>query len=72
MLVLKIKPCMSKYKQFSLRNCGWLIKSVMVSLKKFSKWITVENLELIHEKIFVRKFLLAEKPSQFPLAFGES
>ncbi len=32
MLVLKIKPCMSKYKQFIRRNCEWLIKSVIVYL----------------------------------------
>ena len=32
MLVSKIKPCMSKYKQFILRNCEWLIKSVIVYL----------------------------------------
>ena len=32
MLVSKIKPCMSKYKQTILRNCEWLIKSVIVYL----------------------------------------
>ena len=32
MLVLKIKPCMSKYKQFIQRNCERLIKSVIVYL----------------------------------------
>ena len=32
MLVSKIKPCMSKYKQFILWNCEWLIKSVIVYL----------------------------------------
>jgi hypothetical protein len=32
MLVSKIKPCMSKYKQFIQRNCEWLIKSVIVYL----------------------------------------
>ena len=32
MLVSKIKPCMSKYKHFILRNCEWLIKSVIVYL----------------------------------------
>ena len=32
MLVSKIKPCMSKYKQFVLWNCEWLIKSVIVYL----------------------------------------
>ena len=32
MLVSKIKPCMSKYKQVILRNCEWLIKSVIVYL----------------------------------------
>ena len=31
-LVLKIKPCMSKYKQPILRNCEWLIISVIVYL----------------------------------------
>ena len=32
MLVSKIKPCMSKYKQFIKWNCEWLIKSVIVYL----------------------------------------
>jgi hypothetical protein len=32
MLVSKIKPCMSKYKQSIRRNCEWLIKSVIVYL----------------------------------------
>ena len=32
MLVSKIKPCMSKYKQLLLWNCEWLIKSVIVYL----------------------------------------
>jgi len=32
MLVSKIKPCMSKYKQIVRRNCEWLIKSVIVYL----------------------------------------
>ena len=32
MLVSKIKPCMSKYKQSIQRNCEWLIKSVIVYL----------------------------------------
>ncbi len=32
MLVSKIKPCMSKYKQTIRRNCEWLIKSVIVYL----------------------------------------
>lgn len=32
MLVSKIKPCMSKYKQIILWNCEWLIKSVIVYL----------------------------------------
>jgi hypothetical protein len=32
MLVSKIKPCMSKYKQSILWNCEWLIKSVIVYL----------------------------------------
>ena len=32
MLVSKIKPCMSKYKQIVQRNCEWLIKSVIIYL----------------------------------------
>ena len=32
MLVSKIKPCMSKYKQSIRWNCEWLIKSVIVYL----------------------------------------
>ena len=35
MLVLKIKPCMSKYKNLYLRNCEWLIKSVIIYLMVF-------------------------------------
>lgn len=31
-LVSKIKPCMSKYKQFIQRNCEWLIISVIIYL----------------------------------------
>ena len=34
-LVSKIKPCMSKYKQFILWNCEWLIISVIVYLIVF-------------------------------------
>jgi hypothetical protein len=50
MLVSKIKPCMSKYKQFIPRNCEWLIKSVIVYLISTFTWITVVILELIHAK----------------------
>ena len=32
MLVLKIKPCMPKYRWIKNRNCGWLIKSVIINL----------------------------------------
>jgi len=32
MLVSKIKPCMSKYKQIYMWNCEWLIISVIVYL----------------------------------------
>ena len=32
MLVLKIKPCMSKYRWIRNRNCGWLNKSVIINL----------------------------------------
>ena len=47
MLVLKIKPCMSKYK-YHTANCEWLIKSVIVYLIIKITWITVVILELIH------------------------
>jgi hypothetical protein len=47
MLVLKIKPCMSKYNPFG-ENCGWLIKSVGIYMNTPSTWITTENLRLIH------------------------
>ncbi len=50
MLVSKIKPCMSKYKCFILRNCGWLIISVIIYLIDSVTWITVGILELIHAK----------------------
>ena len=33
MLVLKIKPCKPKFKVIN-RNCGWLIKSVIINLVK--------------------------------------
>ena len=49
MLVSKIKPCMSKYKQFIQWNCEWLIKSVIVYLiVPLLHGITVVILELIH------------------------
>ena len=34
MLVLKIKPCMPRYRWTKNRDCGWLIKSVRISLVK--------------------------------------
>ena len=49
MLIEKIKPCMSKYKQFIQRNCGRLIISVIIYLT-FILWITLENLGLIHSQ----------------------
>jgi len=48
MLVLKIKPCMSKYKHVERRNCERLLKSVIVYLIVPTTWITVVILELIH------------------------
>jgi hypothetical protein len=47
MLVSKIKPCMSKYNLLILRNCEWLIKSVIVYLMVLTTRITVVILELI-------------------------
>jgi len=47
MLVSKIKPCMSKYKQVILRNCEWLIKSAIIYLMVEATRITVVILELI-------------------------
>ena len=32
MLVLKIKPCMPEYRWTKNRDCGWLIKSVIINL----------------------------------------
>ena len=49
-LVSKIKPCMSKYKQFIRWNCEWLIISVLAYLILLTTWITVVILELIHAK----------------------
>lgn len=50
MLVSKIKPCMSKYKQVILRNCEWLIKSAIIYLMVEATRITVVILELIRAK----------------------
>lgn len=50
MLVLKIKPCMSKYRWIINRNCGWLNKSVIINLvMTLIIWITLLIVELIHE-----------------------
>ncbi len=50
MLVLKIKPCMPKYRWINNRNCGWLNKSVIINLVKIIiKRITLLIVELIHE-----------------------
>ena len=39
MLVLKIKPCMPKFRWiFENRDCGWLNKSVVISLVFFFDW----------------------------------
>ena len=43
MLVSKIKPCMSKYKPCTRRDCGRLIKSVMIPLGTDFPWITCGN-----------------------------
>jgi hypothetical protein len=51
MLVPKIKPCMSKYKQFytvKLRMAHYISYNLLDSL--FTTWITVVILELIHAK----------------------
>ena len=51
MLVLKIKPCMPKYRWINNRNCGWLNKSVIINLvKQGNKRITLLIVELIHEE----------------------
>jgi len=47
MLVSKVKPCMSKYKRYTVK-LRRLIKSAIVSLVVFTTWITVVILELIH------------------------
>ena len=50
MLVLKTKPCKSKYKYFIPRNCRWLIKTVIVYLMVKTTWIPVVIPELIHAR----------------------
>ena len=51
MLVLKIKPCMPEYRWTKNRDCGWLIKSVRISLvKRGMRRITLLIVELIQEK----------------------
>ena len=47
-LVLKIKPCMSKYFVIITLDCRRLIITVIVLLRLFYRWIPVEILELIH------------------------
>jgi len=50
MLVLKIKPCMPKYRWINNRNCGWLNKSVIINLvKQGNRRITLLIVELIQE-----------------------
>ena len=77
MLVSKIKPCKSKYKQlycetadgslYQLSSKGWVWITI---------WITVVILELIHAKMLCsprgRVVLLAEKPTWFRPAVGDS
>ena len=48
MLVLKIKPCMSKCFVFITLDCGRLIITVIVFLRLLYRWIPVVILELIH------------------------
>jgi len=51
MLVLKIKPCMPKYRWINNRNCGWLNKSVIIKLvKQGNRRITLLIVELIQEE----------------------
>ena len=47
-LVLKIKPCMSKCFVFVTLDCGRLIITVIVLLRLLYRWIPVVILELIH------------------------
>ena len=47
MLVSKTKPCMSKYKQIILRDCGRLIKTVTIYSMILTTRITVVILQLI-------------------------
>ena len=49
-LVLKIKPCMSKYFDDFTLDCRRLITTVIVLLILSYRWIPVEILELIHDK----------------------
>ena len=75
MLVSKIKPCMSKYKQFIQWNCEWLIKSVIVYLIFLTTWITVVILELIHARKprpLEGVYLLDKKPMPIYWLSGDS
>ena len=47
-LVLKIKPCMSKCDVCKTLDCGRLIITVIVLLRLLYRWIPVVILELIH------------------------
>ena len=47
-LVLKIKPCISKYLVFVTLDCERLIITVIILLRILYRWIPVVILELIH------------------------
>jgi hypothetical protein len=75
MLVSKIKPCMSKFITMHLRNCEWLIKSVIIYLIVPYYWITVVILELIHAlKIPTsgRDVFIRQKTNRGNPIFGDS
>ena len=71
-LVLKIKPCMSKYFVIITLDCRRLIITVIVLLRLFYRWIPVEILELIHVtiNIFFYIFSIYFLSNQNASAFG--
>jgi len=50
MLVSKIKPCMSKYKQLYCETANGSLNQLLFLWQSLFTWVTVAILELIHAK----------------------
>jgi len=67
MLVSKIKPCMSKYKQIILWNCEWLIISVLIYLIVhcyLDNWGNSWANTCVKTRLLEGLYLLDKKPMQ--------